>query len=299
MSNENRKQVIHIVILTYNRLAFLKKCLGAVLDQTLKPNEIFVVNNGSTDGTLEWLKTLQGIKIITQDNSGSSGGFHTGIKTAYEHGADWIWVMDDDVYAEKNCLETLMDFSNFSECLHPIHYDSPGIMRDEELCLDPSSCNIISTFNNSYKNGKEIWYRNTASFEGMMISKRIVKKIGFPDSRFFITHDDLVYGYQASKHTNIAVVARAVMHKQVVAKSSHSAYGYLYYMHRNLWIVEEYVAKDLPGFDGYRKRRIILKFLYSAYQIIRENELGDRWKAIKTLWKAYLDYKQKKEGQSF
>ena len=296
---ENKKGIIYSVILTYNRLELLKRCVEAVFNQTLKPDQVFVINNGSTDGTLQWVESLHDVKIITQDNSGSSGGFNTGIKTAYEQGADWIWVMDDDVYPQNNCLETLMNYSNQSQCLHPIHFDYPTEMRDEELYLDPSSCNIVSAFNISYKNGKKIWYRNTASFEGMLISRKIVDKIGFPDPRFFLMHDDLIYGYQASKYTNVAVVADAVMHKQLVKKTPHGNFSSLYYVHRNLWLIEEYVSKDLPGFDRYRKRRITIKFLYTAYQIIRENEFKDRWKALKTLWKAYQDYKNKKEGQSF
>lgn len=294
---EKNNGTIHIVILTYNRLELLKKCLEAVRNQSMKPLEIYIVNNGSTDGTLDWLASLQGIKIITQENSGSSGGFHAGIKTAYEHGADWIWVMDDDVYPEENCLKNLMNYSKLSECLHPIHFDGPGEIRDEEIYLDPSSCNIISTFNSSYKKGKKIWFRNTASFEGMLISRRIVEKIGFPDPRFFLMHDDLIYGYLASKHTNVAVVAEAIVHKQKTA--SPRGFAHLYYMHRNLWIVEEYLAKDLPGFEGYRKRRITIKFLYTAYQVMKENEFKSRWKALTTLWKAYKDYKGKKQGQSY
>ncbi|MFN2438536.1 MAG: glycosyltransferase family 2 protein [Chitinophagaceae bacterium] len=299
MATAGKKDIIHVVILTYNRLALLKKCLDAVFNQTVKPDQILIVNNGSTDGTLQWLESLEQIKIITQENSGSSGGFHTGIKSAYEQGADWIWVMDDDVYPENNCLEKLIKYSTLSECLHPIHFDNFGEMREEEIYLDPSSCNIISSFNSSYKQGKKIWYRNAASFEGMLISKNIIEKIGFPDPRFFIMHDDLIYGYQASKFTNVAVAAEAIMHKQVENKTQQTSFRNLYYIHRNLWLVEEYLAKDLPGFDGYRKRRIRMKFLYTAYQVMKENEFKDKWKALKILWKAYRDYKAKKQGQGF
>ncbi len=43
------------VIVTYNRLQLLKRCVNAVIDQTMSPNEIIVINNGSTDGTVAWL----------------------------------------------------------------------------------------------------------------------------------------------------------------------------------------------------------------------------------------------------
>jgi GT2 family glycosyltransferase len=230
---------------------------------------------------------------------GSSGGFHTGVKYAYENGADWVWIMDDDVIPKNNCLEVLLHYSNQSKCLNPVHFDSRGEMLDEERWFDITNCNIINLFNQSYKSGKKIWYRNIGSFEGMLISKEIIQKIGYPDKRFFITHDDLIYGYLANKHTNVAVISDAVMNKMEVNKTDKSVYSYHYYYHRNYWLLQEYAEKDLPGFIGYRKRRIIINFFYASYQVIRGNEFKDRWQALSTLWKAYRDYKNKKEGQSF
>jgi rhamnopyranosyl-N-acetylglucosaminyl-diphospho-decaprenol beta-1,3/1,4-galactofuranosyltransferase len=43
------------VIVTFNRLSLLKKCISAVTQQSRKPDEIIVINNGSTDGTESWL----------------------------------------------------------------------------------------------------------------------------------------------------------------------------------------------------------------------------------------------------
>ncbi len=84
-----------------------------------------------------------------------------------------------------------------------------------------------------------------------------------------------------------------------VNKTDKSVYSYHYYYHRNYWLLQEYAEKDLPGFIGYRKRRIIINFFYASYQVMKENEFKDKWKALSTLWKAYRDYKNKKEGQSF
>jgi rhamnopyranosyl-N-acetylglucosaminyl-diphospho-decaprenol beta-1,3/1,4-galactofuranosyltransferase len=88
---------IAVVLLTYNRLAFLKDLVHAIKNQTFKVAKIIVVNNSSTDGTAEWLSGVEGIEVITQANVGSSGGQYTGIKAAYSTGLEWIWTMDDDV----------------------------------------------------------------------------------------------------------------------------------------------------------------------------------------------------------
>src|SRR3990170_1109632 len=101
---------IAAVIVTYNRIQLLKECINALHIQTRKLEEIIVVNNSSTDGTLEWLNSQKDLTTITQENSGSAGGFHTGIKAAYEKGYDWIWCMDDDAEPELNALEELTKF---------------------------------------------------------------------------------------------------------------------------------------------------------------------------------------------
>jgi len=95
------------VVVTFNRLELLKQCLRSLRNQTRKPDEIFVINNNSSDGTAEWLSHQADLTVITQKNSGSAGGQHTGIKTAYEKGFEWCWCIDDDCIAKENALQKL------------------------------------------------------------------------------------------------------------------------------------------------------------------------------------------------
>ena len=96
------------VVVTYNRLSLLKRNLDC-LRQNKPLSSIIVVNNGSTDGTAEWLAEQQDVMVLTQANVGGSGGFYTGIQHACQCGADWIWCMDDDVFPRPDCLKFLYD----------------------------------------------------------------------------------------------------------------------------------------------------------------------------------------------
>ena len=49
------KESIAIVLITFNRLDMLKDLVEAIKNQTLRADEIFVINNSSTDGTTEWI----------------------------------------------------------------------------------------------------------------------------------------------------------------------------------------------------------------------------------------------------
>ena len=107
-------QKICAVVVTCNRLELLKKCIYCLRSQTVKPDEILLIDNGCTDGTTDWLATQANLTVISQENTGSSGGFYEGFKSAYEKGYDWIWAMDDDAFPEKSCLENLIKSENFS-----------------------------------------------------------------------------------------------------------------------------------------------------------------------------------------
>ena len=110
MSELNKKYKIAAVVVTYNRLNVLQECTNSLRNQTHKVDEIIVVNNSTTDGTLDWLNSQKDLTVITQENSGGAGGFHTGIKAAYENGYDWIWCMDDDTEPEMTALEQLCKY---------------------------------------------------------------------------------------------------------------------------------------------------------------------------------------------
>ena len=73
---------ITAVVVTFNRKELLKKNIEALRRQK-ELTTILVVNNGSTDGTAEWLDSQSDLLVIHQSNVGGSGGFYTGIDAAY------------------------------------------------------------------------------------------------------------------------------------------------------------------------------------------------------------------------
>src|ERR1700687_5765599 len=68
---------------------------------------------GSTDGTAEWLSSQKDLFVVTQLDSGSSGGFLTAIKTGYERQHDWIYCLDDDAIPLEDALEKIINSPYF------------------------------------------------------------------------------------------------------------------------------------------------------------------------------------------
>lgn len=85
---------VSVIIPTYNRLLQLPRALDSVLAQTRPADEIIVVDDGSSDGTGEWLdRHHPGVRLIQQANAGVSSARNRGIDTATH---EWLAFLDSD-----------------------------------------------------------------------------------------------------------------------------------------------------------------------------------------------------------
>ncbi|MDY6783624.1 MAG: glycosyltransferase family 2 protein [Cyanobacteriota bacterium] len=104
-----------IAIATYNRLAFLKRAIDTALSQTVQC-EVVVVDDGSNDGTQEYVEDLSQTLAASGDgrliyhrnshNLGHSGSVNAGVERAT---GEWVKLLDDDDYLAPNCLEKMSE----------------------------------------------------------------------------------------------------------------------------------------------------------------------------------------------
>lgn len=257
---KNEIKIVSIVV-CFNRKDMLLKGLNAILKQTAKVDKIFVIDNASTDGTDKMMADNFGnINVITyirlNENVGGAGGFHKGVESAYEWGADWIWFLDDDVMPRPDCLEILLKYQHISKCIHPNKVDIHNNEFMWESIFDPAVGRATFLNNISFKNGKDFTFLNMGCFEGMLIHREIVEKIGYPDKRFFICSDDTIYGFIASLYTNVILVRDAVLDKQI-AFNNIATTTFFYYYIRNQFLVKEYLKK----YKFYNKYLFNLNFI--------------------------------------
>lgn len=174
------------VIVTYNRLNDLKVCLTAVKSQTREPEGIIVVNNGSSDGTKEYLASQEGVTAINQENLGGAGGFYAGTKYAYDHGYDWVWMMDDDGIAEEQQLEHLLATAakHGYKALNALVVSKADHTRLPFYGKIPLSKLDLS--------GDLLEYP-VCAFNGTFIHRSVMDKVGFIKKEMFIWGDEQEY----------------------------------------------------------------------------------------------------------
>jgi len=205
------------VVVTFNRLDLLKKVIASILRQTVKPDAVIVVDNGSTDRTGEWLCREKGLTVIRQENIGGAGGFHTGIKYACEHDFDWIWCMDDDVCPHPDCLQRLLENDSGSIgilCPARIQNGKAFLTEIVEFNLSNPFSHIGKIRLKDVSVGDRAIEIEGMSFEGPLIKREVVTKIGYPEKELFLLYDDTDYSYRAvSAGYKVLYVSGAVLDK--------------------------------------------------------------------------------------
>ena len=106
----DRAARIVCVVVTFNRRPLLMESLAAIRAQTRRPDAIIVVDNASSDGTSDALRSefADVEAVVLTRNTGGAGGFAVGMAMALADGADLVWLLDDDAVAEPGALEALL-----------------------------------------------------------------------------------------------------------------------------------------------------------------------------------------------
>ncbi len=192
-------------IITHNRSKLLMRCLYNVENQSRKPNDILVVNNGSTDDTVNLLYKKK-INFISQDNLGSAGGWFTALEYSIKNNYDYCWLMDDDGYPKYDALKILEgSLDNNTSCISSavveekkkINFVFPlPILNKKGMPVIFSLKRKIYNLKNFKSLYKNYLYPYAHLFNGALISMNAIKKIGNVNREYFIYGDELDLFYR-------------------------------------------------------------------------------------------------------
>ena len=197
---------ISVIIPTYNRKHTLQRAIDSVLSQTFKPYEIIIVDDGSKDGTKEWLlQNYPSVQYIHQPNNGVSSARNKGIQISQ---GSWIALLDSDDEWMPEKLEYQSRFLEVNRDSSFCHTNEIWIRNGVRVnqmkkhkkyggdifkhCLDicrisPSSSIInknvfeeVGAFDESLTvcEDYELWLRVTAKFNILFLDEPLIKKYG-------------------------------------------------------------------------------------------------------------------------
>lgn len=292
-------KTIALVLVTFNRSKLLLEMLQSAINLTVKPTVIYVIDNNSSDDTKAQVtafadKNKDILPIVyknTGANLGGAGGFEFGSRLAYEEGHEWIWLADDDVELEPSCLENLLKYKDHADILQPMRMNTDGSCAEISgidykinniLRLNPKKQVVCDVYNKSWNT---IGIR-TIPFEGPLIHRRVFKKIGFPNPKFFIFYDDLDFALRAQNAGfNIICIKDARMIRKIRFEQNLALNSWKgYFMYRNFFRVQSIYADKYVS----RFRNTAVTLGVSLYSISK-----GQFKSLPILMDAFIDSKKK------
>jgi len=200
------------VVVTYNRKHMLERCLGTILASELVPEQILVVDNASTDGTVEFIQSRfdHGVSVLRlAQNRGGAGGFKAGIAEALRLGYEYFWLMDDDHEVEKDALKAMADAMTAQSCdvVGPVILSSArdGLLSWE---IGPGRTRYPD-YDSLYRDwGNTGWFQKIPdAFNAALYRRSVFERLGLPDDRLFIRGDEVEFGLRMEQHGTRAIVA--------------------------------------------------------------------------------------------
>lgn len=242
------EETVAVVVVTFNRADLLGGMLEGLAALERRPDAVIVVDNASTDHTRQVLEAATGLPlqaIHAEENTGGAGGFHLGVRTAVEQGWDRIWLMDDDVVPAPDCLTVLMDTD--ADCLMAVREDTSGRLVEKAatdfdltnpLAIKPKRA-MVETRYPTREAMPELVELHNVAFEGFMVRREVVERVGLPDPSYFIFYDDVDFALRARRAGyRIWAVRDAVLVRQLDFDQQHALDTWKgFYMYRNLFVV--------------------------------------------------------------
>ncbi len=208
------KKKIAVVIVTFNGENWIKKNLSSLLNSNY-PIDIIIVDNASTDETINIIKEFSAIELIqNKSNLGFGKANNIGIDIAIKKGADAIFLLNQDTWIFENTIsnlaEVLFENSNFG-IVSPMHYSA------DETTLDENFNTYFNRFNKQEDSEslRSVPFINAAAW---LVSKKCFSKTGYFDPIFSHYGEDRNYCERVKFHGfKIGVVKNAaICHDRIV-----------------------------------------------------------------------------------
>ena len=238
--------MISVVVLNYNGKRYLDDCLSSLAAQTFRDLEVIVVDNASTDGSVEYIKSnFSWVRlVINKENLGFAGGTNSGIRAAE---GDLILTFNNDARADSRLLEYLhkpMADSNVGVCAAKMLL-ADGRINSAGICLSRSGAawdrGMFGPDNGQYDAREEVF---GACAGAALYRREMLDEIGLFDEDFFLYMEDVDLAFRArlAGWKCIYVPEAKVFHHHGGTTGAGSDLS-VYYGNRNvIW----YAIKDFP-----------------------------------------------------
>lgn len=211
---------VYAIIVTYNSMKWIEGCLQSLRSSTAGMG-VVVVDNCSTDGTREYVPEHfpEVVWLPQERNLGFGQGNNLGMRYALEHDADYVLLLNQDAYLQKDALELMLRVADGRNLVTPLHLNGTGTMIDANFreSLKRADCTMLDDLllQRDLKESYEIGESCAACW---LMPVSMLREIGGFNPLFFQYGEDNNYFTRMLYHgrRNYVVPAARVWHDRTV-----------------------------------------------------------------------------------
>lgn len=237
---------IGIVICNYNKRDFVVDCIRSVQESKVQNFDIYVVDNASTDDSVEAVKKEFGDSVTilqNEENLGGSGGFNTGLRVVLDKGYPYFVCLDNDVQVDENAINALYEYMEANPDVgmagsRVYHMQMPEYIQQCGLLIDFEHCTAETLYADRLEDGTlpEVIECDTVATCSVMIRGSVIRETdaGIMPEDNFIYWDDMEWGHRIhlAGYRIVTLAASKVLH-QMGANVKKPNTFLDYYMWRN------------------------------------------------------------------
>lgn len=298
------EEKISVILVNYNGMSFNDACIQSILKSSIRDSlEIIVVDNASTDGSLEALQKVWGDQekvhiIALDDNYGFAKANNIGIRWAMEQGYSTYVLLNNDTDIQEDTLERLLKCSQEHKALvvpKVLYADRPGVIWYAGGKLTPVIWKPVHRGLNRKDTGQYDREEKCDFANGccLLMTKEVIEKIGYLDERFFLYYEDTEYSLRArAAGVEIWYCGQAVVYHKVNGSTrGNEKAANAYYITRN-WLLCNEKSMNTLQFQIFKAYFILNRI---TWMIIWEVQ-GKKY-MNKGVIAGICDYKKKNEGK--
>ncbi|HUZ62348.1 MAG TPA: glycosyltransferase [Acetobacteraceae bacterium] len=210
------------VIVTRGRTDLLAACLAAVLGQSRAVDLAVVVDNNDDPAVCAALRERHAADdrvrfYQTEANLGGAGGFAAGIRLALHHGADQVWLMDDDVLPAADALGRLVATHDHFAPILPLGFVCSRVVWTDGSAAEMNRSTPQADWDRWYSADWPVASVQTATFVSLLLPREVILRKGLPAAAFFIWYDDNDYTLRITADmVGLCALSSVAVHRMAV-----------------------------------------------------------------------------------
>ncbi|HEV2578643.1 MAG TPA: glycosyltransferase family 2 protein [Acidobacteriaceae bacterium] len=273
------------VVINWNGWRDTVACVQSLTAQDYPDLKILVVDNASTDDSLERIGAVSpGIPLLrAEENRGFAAGSNLGIGCALKHGADFVWLLNNDILAPEDTLKKLVAAASdpsvgiVGSVLH--YLDHP----DRIQAWGGGSIVPWMGYARHFDAPAELDGRSFLTFASVLLRREMLEQVGLLDDRYFMYFEDSDLCFRArSAGWKLAIAAdTAVLHKEGGSCPSK----------KSTRLDRIVTASGLRFLDRYGRPRSVAKGLFVASRLAKRAVRGNL-RGMRAVWRGVGDWRR-------